>query len=234
MKRAFAAVLRILGLATLLALSLSVLVHAQTGNIDPTTKWAWGTNIGWVNFHPTDGGVTVYEDHLEGYAWGENVGWIRMGSHDGGGSHTYGNTSAIDYGVNRDPSGNLSGYAWGTTVGWINFNPTHDGVTIDPITGSFDGYAWGENVGWISFKNTTPPAYNVIASTVIAVSKGDATGDGTIDLLDVRLCLQIAQEYLAGQPWQRTAADIDRDGDVDMDDVTILSEYVIGIRSALP
>jgi hypothetical protein len=126
---------------------------AATGNIDPVNKWAWGTNVGWINFRPDHGGVTVYPDHLEGYAWGENIGWIRLGSYTGGGAHTYGNTSNTDYGVNRDASGHLSGYAWNTNVGWINFSPTHGGVTIDPATGSFDGYAWGENVGWIRFGN---------------------------------------------------------------------------------
>jgi hypothetical protein len=48
------------------------------GNINTTDKWAWGTNVGWVNFSPTDGGVTVYDDHLEGYAWAENIGWIHL------------------------------------------------------------------------------------------------------------------------------------------------------------
>ena len=226
-----------LGYPVLLAGILLCLVgvaQAQTGNIDSVRKWAWGTNIGWFNLRPAHGGVTVYEDHLEGYAWGENVGWVRMGTHTGGGSYTYGNTSATDYGVNRDPSGNLSGYAWGTNVGWINFAPSHGGVRIDPITGSFSGYAWGENIGWISFKSTGPIAYNVVATNVIAVTKGDVSGDGTIDLLDVRLCLQIAQGYLAGAAWQRSAADVDRDGDVDETDAQILSEYVIGMRSALP
>jgi hypothetical protein len=217
-----------------LVLGLLGVAAVQASNIDPTNKWAWGTNIGWINFRPTHAGVTVYEDHLEGYAWAENVGWIRLGSYTGGGSYTYANSTKDDYGVNRDPSGNLSGYAWGTNVGWINFNPTHGGVNIDPITGSFTGYAWGENVGWISFKNTGPIAYNVVATTVIAVTKGDVNGDGTIDLLDVRLCLQIAQGVLVGTPTQRSAADVDRDGAVDETDAQILSEYVIGMRSALP
>jgi len=224
-------VIYLVGVALLLSSGQAL---AQTGNIDSVSKWAWGTNIGWINFRPTDGGVTVYEDHLEGYAWGENVGWVRMGAHNGGGSYTYVNTTKGDYGVNRDLSGNLSGYAWGTNVGWINFNPTHGGVTIDPISGSFTGHAWGENVGWISFKNTGPAAYNVVATTVIAVTRGDVNGDGTIDLLDVRLCLQIAQGYLVGTPTQRGAADVDRDGDVDETDAQILSEYIIGMRSALP
>jgi len=165
---------------------------------------------------------------------GENVGWIRLGTHTGGGSYTYANTTKDNYGVNRDPLGNLSGYTWGTNVGWINFAPTHGGVTIDPITGSFTGYAWGENVGWISFKNTGPIAYNAVATTVIAVTKGDVNGDGTIDLIDVRMCQQIATGHLEGTLTQRSAADVDRDGDVDEDDVEILSEYVLGMRSALP
>jgi hypothetical protein len=134
-----------------LCLALTGVVYAA-GNIDPTQKWAWGTNMGWINFNPTHGGVTVYGDHLEGYAWAENIGWIRLGTHSGGGSYSYANTAANNYGVNRAADGKLSGYAWGTNVGWINFHPSHSQVVIDPATGAFDGYAWAENVGWIHFK----------------------------------------------------------------------------------
>ena len=135
---------------------------AANGNIDPVEKYAWSTGAGWINFDPPNGGVTVYVDHLEGYAWGENVGWVRLGTHTGGGEHTYGNTSAADYGVNRDrTTGALSGYAWGTNVGWINFDPPEGGVTVDFVSGEFSGYAWGENVGWIHFRNTEPAAYGV-------------------------------------------------------------------------
>jgi hypothetical protein len=126
-------------------------VALADGSIDPTNKYAWGTNIGWINFAPTDGGVTVYSDHLEGYAWGENIGWIRLRG------------TAQDstlYGVNNDGVGNLSGYAWSENAGWINFAPTDGGVWVDPITGDFSGYAWGENVGWIHFQNGSP-AYKV-------------------------------------------------------------------------
>jgi hypothetical protein len=150
---------------TSIFLSLANVAFAQTGNIDPVKKWAWGTNIGWINFSPEHGGVTVYADHLEGFAWAENVGWIRLGSHSGGGTHTYDNTTKDNYGVNRDALGNLSGYAWGTNIGWINFNPSHGGVIIDPNSGSFDGSAWAENVGWIKLKNGSP-AYNVATSFI--------------------------------------------------------------------
>jgi hypothetical protein len=140
---------------------------ATWGNISSTDKWAWGTNIGWINFAPTHGGVTVYADHLEGFVWGENVGWIQVGLPTTGDNHTYSNTSPDDYGVNRDASGNLSGYAWGTNVGWINFAPTNGGVRIDPVTGQFDGYAWGENVGWIHFKGGSgATAYSVITGFI--------------------------------------------------------------------
>ncbi len=134
-------------LVSALFLGLVSVVYAA-GNIDSTNKWAWGGNVGWLNFNPTHGGgVTVYDDHLEGYAWAENIGWVRLGTYTGGGTHTYGNTAAGNYGVNNDGSGNLSGYAWSANAGWINFNPSHGQVTIDSATGEFDGYAWGENGG---------------------------------------------------------------------------------------
>jgi hypothetical protein len=135
---------------------LSVTHAATTSNIDPDAEWAWSANAGWINLNPPGGGVMVYADQLKGYAWGENAGWIRLGTHTGGGSHFYGNTSATNYGANRDASGNLYGYAWGTNVGWIKFGPQCGGVSIDPITHRFDGYAWGESLGWIHFRNEDP------------------------------------------------------------------------------
>ncbi|MBP7866973.1 MAG: VCBS repeat-containing protein [Acidobacteria bacterium] len=134
-------------------------VGAQTGNIDATNKYAWAENTGWTNYRPTGGGVTVYPDHLEGFAWAENTGWLKLGSHVGGGAHTYLNTTATDWGVNRNGSV-LSGYAWSENTGWVRFDPTGGGVTLDPATGDFDGYAWGENTGWIHFRNASP-AYKV-------------------------------------------------------------------------
>ncbi len=166
-------------LIALVVLCLVAVAQAATGNIDPVDKWAWGSNVGWINFAPPHGGVTVYSDHLEGYAWGENIGWVRMGSYEGGGAHTYANTAADNYGVNRDAAGNLSGYAWGSNVGWINFNPSHNQVTIDPTTGSFDGYAWAENVGWIHFKGTGAIVYNVVTIPLM-----DTDGDGVPDSVE--------------------------------------------------
>jgi hypothetical protein len=63
----------------------------------------------------------------------------------------------------------------------------------------------------------------------LAYSRGDVNGDGAVDLLDVVLCAQIARGFVAGTTGQRFAADTDRDGDVDMDDVSFLSNYILGI-----
>ena len=42
--------------------------------------YGWGANVGWINFAPTGGGVTIdpQTGAFAGYAWGENVGWISL------------------------------------------------------------------------------------------------------------------------------------------------------------
>jgi hypothetical protein len=108
--------------------------------------YAYGENIGWINFKPSRGpGVTVTDSAVTGYAWGENVGWISLSC-----ENTF-YCDTVDYGVVNDGCGNLSGYAWGENIGWINFAPPGGGVFIYPNTGIFFGHAWGENIGWINF-----------------------------------------------------------------------------------
>ena len=65
-------------------------------------------------------------------------------------------------------------------------------------------------------------------------ANGDVNSDGAIDLLDVVLCQQIAWGLNVATACERLMADVDDDGDVDADDVAILSEYVLGTRSTLP
>jgi hypothetical protein len=156
---------------------------ATATNIDTVEKYAWSETAGWVNFRPSDGGVRVYGDHLEGFAWAENLGWIQLGSHDGGGPHTYANTTAGDWGVNRDGGGGLSGYAWSEVAGWINFSPTDGGVTVDPVTGRFDGYAWSENLGWISFP-PVDPTYGVSRAETRVISVFSPDPDGRYGIGD--------------------------------------------------
>ena len=186
-------VARVRYLVLVVGIVLGLLGVARAGagsNVATDDKWAWSTNAGWINFNPTHGGVVVYSDHLEGYAWAENIGWIRLGSHTGGGAHTYGNTLATDYGVNRDGSGNLCGYAWSTNVGWIRFDPAHGGVTIDPVSGAFDGYAWAENAGWIRFGN--PEA---------RVNKWAWSNAGWINLNPRHGRVRVYSDHLEGYAW---------------------------------
>jgi hypothetical protein len=114
---------------------------ARAGNIDPKdqgNQYAWGENVGWINFKPSQGpGVTVTSTSVRGFAWGENIGWIDLNPIDGGG-------------VQNDGIGHLSGFAWAENVGWINFAPNGASVSIG-ADGRFTGFAWGENIGWINF-----------------------------------------------------------------------------------
>lgn len=55
---------------------------AMAENIDPMnddSRYAWGENVGWINFAPIYGEVTIDEyGWIEGWAWGENIGWIHL------------------------------------------------------------------------------------------------------------------------------------------------------------
>jgi hypothetical protein len=120
-----------------------------------SNHYAYGENIGWIDFNPTGGSVQVGDNGLTGYAWAENVGWIKLGNDN---APPYLNTTSSNWGVVNDGYGNLSGYAYGENIGWINFDPTFSGtdygVKID-TSGDFSGYAYGENTGWISFNCAT-------------------------------------------------------------------------------
>ena len=176
------------GIATLLLAYIlfcclfgSTTAWASDGNIDTNNKYAWSENAGWLNFRPTNGGVTVHGTYLSGYAWVENIGWITLGS----GTGPYSNTTNTNWGVNRNSDTNaLSGYAWSENSGWINFGSTNSDVTVNTSTGEFDGYAWAENVGWIHFKYDAP-AYNVKVSNIapgtyyVNIENGNDANDGS-------------------------------------------------------
>ncbi len=101
-------------------------LHAEAsetyGTIDAVSRYAWGENLGWINFHPQGGGLTITDSGISGYAWSEHSGWINF-------SPTHG-------GVTNDSSGQLGDYAWSSGLGWIDFSH----VTIS-TTGKFTGIA---------------------------------------------------------------------------------------------
>jgi hypothetical protein len=109
-------------------------VSAATGTIVGSSAYAWGENMGWINFLANGGNVSVSDSTITGYAWNSNYGWI--------------NLSPSTSGVTNNCFGILGGYAWSGTLGWINFA----GVKID-YSGKFTGIAGtsGSTVGRINF-----------------------------------------------------------------------------------
>jgi hypothetical protein len=99
----------------------SIFASATVGTIDPTYKYAWGENIGWINFGCQDCGVQVTDTVLTGSAWNNQYGWITL--------------NASQSGVKNNGEGVLSGMAWAPNLGWIDFT----GVTINSV-GEFLGY----------------------------------------------------------------------------------------------
>ncbi|MFA6227306.1 MAG: hypothetical protein WC631_02440 [Candidatus Paceibacterota bacterium] len=126
--------------------------------------YAWGENVGWIDFAPTGGSIYVADDGLWGWVYGENIGWISLNCHNDEQTCT-----SDEYGVANDGEGRLSGYAWGENVGWIDFGTSTlgsrpYGVTIDS-SGDFTGYAYGENVGWISLNSANGGGVDYKVST---------------------------------------------------------------------
>jgi len=120
----------ILGLAIIL-LPAAAKASITNGTIDSTNKYAWGENIGWINFGTANGSVAITDTAVTGYAWSPNYGWI--------------NLAPSTSGVKNDGEGNLSGSAWGENIGWMDFS----GVKI-LANGEFSGYATTTNFGAIN------------------------------------------------------------------------------------
>ncbi len=132
-------------------------------NINATNKWAWGTDIGWVNFKPVNGDITITNTGVTGQAWSNNYGWIYMQPTNSWVQNT------VEW---LNGSGtclwNLSGSAWNSNLGWIDF----DGISVD-ATWYLSGNATGSWSGDISMSGSlfvvqtdwTPDCTSPIAST---------------------------------------------------------------------
>ena len=193
--------LRKLKLAMFVVAILALASVASAENIDPNEddlQYAYGENVGWLNFEPNlpnpKVGATVTSDKLTGLIWAENIGWINL-------------SPTVYGGVSNDGTGNLSGYAWAENVGWLNFNPvvpgdsTNYGVTID-TDGNFDGWAWSENVGWINFGLND---YYIVACKV--------KFEDLANFID---------DWLDSGP---VPGNLDSTGNVDFDDYSIFASY---------
>jgi hypothetical protein len=175
--------------------------------IDSANKYAYGANLGWVDWtgDTTDGAV-IGDYVCSGYIYAANVGWINLGSGTPANGIRYQNLSSSDFGVNHDGLGNLRGYAYGANIGWINFENT-GAPTADLKTGKLSGSAYSANCGWLSLSNAfayvqtdsfypgalapngLPIAWLLSNfSTTNVNANADPDGDG----------MSNAQEYLAG------------------------------------
>ena len=125
----------LLGMTAIIVFVIPVFASTTDGTIDATSKWAWGSKIGWLNFGNSGGNVHVTDSALIGSVWNDLYGWIKL------------NPSTS--GVTNNAEGVLSGYAWGDNIGWIDFS----GVTIS-VSGVFAGTASGTNTGIINFSCT--------------------------------------------------------------------------------
>ena len=216
-----------------LALAVAALASGVLAeNVDPnddSSQFAYGENVGWLNAEPAncgDCGVQVNTTDVTGWMYGENIGWINLSCQN------HGTCGAVDYGVDKDASGNLSGYAYGENVGWISFSCANTGscgtvnygVTVDQPTGVFSGNAYGENIGWITFSDNALVAYQVQTFP-------DTDGDGALDDVDSDddgdLVSDVDEGPCGGDPLDAGSvpervdgifAGVSDDGDIDVDE----------------
>src|SRR3989338_7464141 len=163
-----------------LTLANFVFASNTDGAIDSTYKYAWGENIGWVNFGCANCGVSVTDSGLSGYALNETVGWLYLSN------------------ITNDGEGNLSGLAWGENIGFIKFNPANGGTIINS-SGEFAGSALGENIGWLIFGGDykVKTDWRPRSARPACNNSSDDDGDGLTDL-DDRGCDSLEDTSEAG------------------------------------
>jgi hypothetical protein len=176
-------------------------------SIDPVNRYAYGANIGWMDWY-ADGvnGAVISDYACSGYIYAANVGWINLGSGSPTNSIRYQNLSGSDFGVNNDGLGNLRGYAWGANIGWINFEST-GAPTVDLHSGIFSGYVWSANCGWISLSNA------------FAYVQTDHILPGTLDTNGLPIAWEMSNFGHTG---------VDPNADPDHDGMSNMQEYLAG------
>lgn len=92
----------------------------------------------------------------------------------------------------------------------------------------YDKYV--EDGSIVAVDAVTTPVNNTTATSYFT---GDVTGDGAVDLMDAISLNKIFAGFIAPTDVQNNAADINLDGSVTDDDLSILMQFLIGIRSDL-
>jgi len=115
--------------------ALPVFASQSNGSVIWSEHYAWGENLGWINFAPSYAGLTITDTAITGYVW-SSLGWINF------------NPTNSGQGVSNTTEGVLGGSAWVAGLGWLDMT----GITIDK-NGLFVGTAGteGSDVGRLSF-----------------------------------------------------------------------------------
>lgn len=193
---------------TILSVIFGIVLTSQaTTTIDAANKYAYGANVGWMDFRgDATNGAVIGEYVCSGYLYSANVGWVSFGNGSPANHIRYQNNTANDFGVNQDGLGNLRGYAYGANIGWINFEAT-GAPKVDLVTGKMSGSAWSANVGWISLSN----AVAFVQTGTISPGQLDSNG------------LPFAWEYQ-----NFGTSGINPNADPDHDGMSNLEEYLAG------
>jgi hypothetical protein len=171
------------GLAFLLLVAMSGFAATT---INPTNKFSYGANIGWMDWRgDTNSGAVIGEYVCSGYIYSADCGWISLGSGSPANTNQYQNLSAGDFGVNHDGIGNLRGYAYGANIGWINFENT-GAAKVDLSTGQLSGQVYSANCGWITLNQSF-----AIVQTDIIRPGTDSDGDGMADAWEMQHALNL-------------------------------------------
>lgn len=149
---------RIVSLALIPAISAVAALGGSESSIDATQRFAWGANIGWMDWRGGSGtaGARITRQFAAGHIYAANIGWISLGDGSPANGTAYANNSASDFGVNVSPDTNpallnLSGFAYSANAGWISFESTDPATRprVEKATGILRGFAYGANIGWM-------------------------------------------------------------------------------------
>jgi hypothetical protein len=177
--------------------------------ISDVNRFAYGANIGWMDWRADGGGAGVGEFVCFGRGYAANTGWIDLGNGAPANGIRYRNDSAVDFGVNHDGIGGLTGLAWGANIGWLVFTnrdaagSAFEGPRVDLRTGKFSGWVWSANCGWISLSN----ALAFVQTDSIAAG-ADTDGDGIPDGWEL--------SFTGNLTTMNGSTDLDADGSADL------------------
>jgi len=173
---------------------------------------------------------------------------IADGNADVQGNQTAGSPVTITYTVENTGSDTLNvtniTSASPSNVTVNNITPTNFTVTSGGGTTTFDVTYTVTGAGAFSFElditndDADEGNYDITVSGTGttgggALALGDPDGDGDADILDARICLQIATGDITGTVDQQDACDVNGDNVVTADDAEQIAEFAIGLRGSV-